>query len=229
MRKIMTVVLASAVVFSMMPGLVASATDPDPATPLWGGGPVSEATNYEISPRVDGGVVVWADQDAGSLHYRSVQSGTAAVVYDEGFSRGPDIAGDLVVWTEFATDADGDVWMKDLSGGLGSEVATSTELDEVRPRTDGDVIAWLEGTDLDGYHVAGTVLSTGAGFQLERLQGGLVLDVEVERRPRQSLERVVVQNHVGEALACQLHAQPRVRRAEQTAVPVDCVVVDQPG
>jgi len=171
MRKIMTVVLASAVVFSMMPGLVASATDPDPATPLWGGGPVSEEPNYEISPRVDGGIVVWADQDAGSLHYRTVQSGISAVVYDEGFSRDPDIAGDLVVWTEFATDADGDVWMKDLGGGLPSEVATSTELDEIRPRTDGDVIAWLEGTDLDGYHVAGTVLSTGVGFQLDSVPG----------------------------------------------------------
>ena len=171
MRKIMTVVLASAVVFSMMPGLVASATDPDPATPLWGGGPVSEEPNYEISPRVDGGIVVWADQDAGSLHYRTVQSGISAVVYDEGFSRGPDIAGDLVVWTEFAADADGDVWMKDLGGGLPSEVAASTELDEIRPRTDGDVIAWLEGTDLDGYHVAGTVLSTGVGFQLDSVPG----------------------------------------------------------
>jgi len=167
MRRSLIAVLVCAVILGMMPGIVAAVTEPTPVDPVFGVQELSALSGDEHDPAVSDGLVAWINWGDNGVYYEDLVAESGGVVYDSGVSRRPDIDDGRVVWEEYSVDSFGDVWMKDLDTGSITQVACREALGEKSPSIDGDLIAWCEGDDVDGYYVAGIDLSANTTFSID--------------------------------------------------------------
>ncbi len=167
MKKALRFLLIAAMTAALSPGLTASATVPDPVTPLWGGGVLADQSYDEIAPVVDSGVAVWAGGDGSAIYYGGLLEGAAAgTLHQGGNSASPDISGGIVVWEE-RTASDADVWMAEIGVTPPAALTAAVGTEEIDPHIDGGIAVWREGTEAAGYQVAGSVLGDDTAFSVD--------------------------------------------------------------
>lgn len=158
---------------------------------------VSEAGANQLSPEVDGNLVVWEDTRNGDfdVYARDLSrpaEGEFPVASGPGDQRNPELSGDRVVWEETTPGAsDRDVRVRDLSvvGADPITVASGTA-DQKRPAISGNKIVWEEDGGA-GPVLRGHDLGTGQAFVVSETQGG-------KRRPALDGDLVVWEDDRGE-------------------------------
>ena len=157
---------------------------------------VSEAGANQLSPEVDGNLVVWEDTRNGDfdVYARDLSlptEGEFPVASGPGDQRNPDLSGDRVVWEETAPGAsDRDVRVRDLAAvGADPITVASGVADQKRPAISGDKVVWEEDGGADPV-LRGHDLGTGQAFVVSETQGG-------KRRPALDGDLVVWEDDRG--------------------------------